>query len=244
MNKKLIRDVCPPFIWRTLARIKRGSTPLTPSDPLLKTESPDKQDLDLYWDEEMARLLDEWGEGNVWNEIQLLMASCKGKILDIACGTGRTAEILSKFSNVKVYGCDISDLLIKKALDRGISHDRLKVCDATKSGYLDEEFDYSYSIGSLEHFTEQGIVDFVRESHRITRHGSFHMVPTSRTGKEEGWIKTVQSYFNNGEEWWLERFRTYYPFVYAVPSKWEDSISVGRWFICLKDQNVPRSVPR
>ena len=94
----------------------------------------------------MAKILDEWGENNVWNEIQLLLANCKGKVLDIACGTGKTIEILKKFNEIEVYGCDISELLIQKGINRGIPNEFLKVCDATKTNYLDNEFDYSYSI--------------------------------------------------------------------------------------------------
>lgn len=241
MNKSLIRELCPPLVWRTLAKMK-NATPHAVSDSAAnafgprESHSSDEQDLELYWDEKMAKLLDEWGQDNVWNEIQLLMANCHGKVLDIACGTGKTIELLRKFSNVTVYGCDISDFLIKKAIERGIPPEHLKVCDATKSGYADNEFDYSYSIGSLEHFTEEGIQQFVTESYRITRYASFHMLPTSRSETNEGWMTTLQSFFNNRDGWWGEQFKTSYPEVHVVASKWEDNISHGRWFICVKDQ--------
>jgi ubiquinone/menaquinone biosynthesis C-methylase UbiE len=238
MNKNLIRELCPPLVWRTLANIKNAA-PNGANDLALNAavpRSPDEQDLGLYWDEKMAKLLDEWGEDNVWNEIQLLLANCHGRVLDIACGTGKTAEVLRKFANVTVYGCDISDFLISKAIERGIPAEHLKICDATKSGYADDEFDYSYSIGSLEHFTEDGIRQFVAESHRITRYASFHMLPTSRSETDEGWMKTLQSFFNNQDSWWVERFQVCYPEVHVVPSKWEDPISHGRWFICVKDR--------
>ena len=64
----------------------------SPVKPLL---DPSQQDLDLYWDPDYAQVLEAWGEGNTWEEIQFLLVNCKGKILDIACGTGRTMEILS-----------------------------------------------------------------------------------------------------------------------------------------------------
>jgi len=194
----------------------------------------DAQSLDVYWTEEMAKSLEEWGADSTWNEIQMTMSVCNGKVLDIACGTGKTIEILSKFPLIEVHGCDISEFLIHKAVERGIPADRLKVCDATATGYTDEKFEYSYSIGSLEHFTEDGIHKFIAESHRITKKGSFHMVPVSRNGKDTGWITTIQSYFNNSEQWWLEKFKKHYDQVYAVPSKWEDDLSLGRWFLCFK----------
>lgn len=194
--------------------------------------NPNEQDLGLYWDPEFAEALENWGIDNTWNEIQLLLSSCKGKVLDIACGTGITMEILKKYPQLDLYGFDISDLLIEKAIQKNILIDNLKVADATKSNYLENEFDYSYSIGSLEHFTLEGIDKFLEESSRITNKVSFHMIPVSKSNTNEGWMKTVQSYFNNSEEWWMNKFKRHYMNVYSIPSKWEDSISYGRWFIC------------
>ncbi len=193
------------------------------------------QDLGVYWDSEMAALLETWGEGNAWVEIQFLMVNCKGKVLDIACGTGKTIEKLASFQDLELHGFDISDFLIQKAIDRGIAKERLKVCDATKTGYETDAFDCSYSIGSLEHFTEEGIAQFISETCRITRHGSYHMIPVSRTGKDEGWIKTYQSYHNNSVAWWEKQFRRVYKNVYIIDSRWEDDISLGKWIICFKE---------
>jgi ubiquinone/menaquinone biosynthesis C-methylase UbiE len=163
------------------------------------------------------------------------MVNSLGPVLDIACGTGKNIEILKKFPHIEVFGCDISDYLIQRAVDRGISPDRLKVCDATNLPYSADQFNYAYSIGSIEHFTEEGIVAFVRECHRVTKHSSFHMLPVSRSGQNEGWMKTVQSFHNNSVEWWLEKFKSSYKDVYVLDSKWEDSISVGKWFVCIKE---------
>lgn len=196
-----------------------------------------EQDLSVYWDANMAEILETWGERNVWKEIQLLMVNCHGKVLDIACGTGKTMEIISKFP-LKVHGCDISDLLISKALARGIPQEDLTVCDATNMPYEDAAFNFAYSIGSLEHFTESGIVDFVKECHRVTSMTSYHMIPVSRSGLNEGWIKTYQSFHNNSVEWWLEKYKSAYETVYVLDSTWEDDISVGKWFVCVKGETA------
>lgn len=194
-----------------------------------------KQDLAVYWDKEMARILETWGEDHVWNEIQMFLANSEGRVLDIACGTGVTINIVSKNKNLEVHGCDISDFLIHKAINRGISKTHLQVCDATNMDcYIDNFFDYSYSIGSLEHFTEEGILKFVNETYRITKHLSFHMVPISRSGKNHGWIKTFQSYFNNSEDWWMDKFKIKYRQVISINSGWKDEISTGKWFVCYK----------
>ncbi|MBI3361804.1 MAG: class I SAM-dependent methyltransferase [Chloroflexi bacterium] len=193
-----------------------------------------EQALEIYWDPDFARILDTWGEGNAWAELVYLLANCEGRILDVACGTGRTMEIVAEKLDLPVEGCDISDFLIEKAVARGIPRERLTVCDATRTGFEDNAFDFSYSIGSLEHFTEDGITAFIKEMRRITKRTSFHQLPVSRNGKNHGWITPAQSYFNNSVEWWLSRFESVYDRVVVLDSRWEDNRSVGKWFVCRK----------
>ena len=226
--REIARQICPPVVWSGLQSLRtkvRGSR----SQPARAT--PTSQELDLYWDSNMAALLDTWGADSVWKEIQLLFVGRTGTALDIACGTGRVIEILSDAS-VEVHGCDISPLLVGKARERGILESRLTVCDATTLPYADDTFDFAYSIGSLEHFTEEGISKFLAESHRATRVAAFHNIPVSRSGTEEGWISPYQSYFNNSVAWWLTKFRAEYPKVTVLDSTWSDTRSLGAWFIC------------
>lgn len=239
--KSIANQLCPPLLWSGLSKLKTKLTDLKnktaqKAQNLKKDANPEVQDLDLYWDPKMANLLETWGEGNVWNEVQFLMAPLEGKVLDIACGTGRTMEILSKFPHLDLYGVDISDLLIEKAKQRGFSDEKLKISDATATDYVDDSFDYSYSIGSLEHFTEDGILKFIAEAYRITKASSFHMLPVSRSNQNEGWMKTLQSFHNNSIEWWLDKFKQAYPNVYVLDSQWNDDISIGKWFICSKEE--------
>lgn len=229
--KQIVRDYLPPIILRNLSKLCKSEN-IGMTFPY--QESPHDQQLEMYWDSEFADILEGWGADNAWKEIQLLLATAKGKVLDIACGTGVVIKLLDKFENLTVYGCDVSDLLIGRALEKGIPEVRLQVIDATSTNYADNEFSYSYSIGSLEHFTEEGIDKFITESARYTQKCSFHMIPVSRSGENEGWIKTKQSFFNNSEEWWMEKYTKGYQKVIPVVSKWEDRISVGKWFICYK----------
>lgn len=223
--KQIIKDLCPPLVWRKLQDIRGRIVPHQ-----IRTQG-DTQDLDLYWTPEMAQVLETWADGNAWLEVQFLMANCKGKVLDIACGTGKTMTILDR-ETLDLHGCDISDLLIDKAIERGLPRENLRVCDATQMPYADAEFDYSYSIGSLEHFTDDGIDKFIAEAARVTRAGSFHMMPTSRSGKDEGWMKTYQSFHNCSPDWWVSRFDKHFKRVRVLDSNWNDRISVGKWFIC------------
>ena len=206
-----------------------------PSEAAPGAGSPDQQDLDIYWTPEFAEMLEHWGEGNAWHEIQYLTAPIDGRILDVACGTGRVMEILSNDLGKDVSGCDISEFLLSKAEARGIARNRLFVEDATAMSFEGGQFDYGYSIGSLEHFTESGILAFVRECARVVEKQTFHMIPVSRSNTDEGWIKTQQSFFNNSVAWWLERYRSAYPEVQVLDSLWNDEISVGKWFVCSKE---------
>jgi ubiquinone/menaquinone biosynthesis C-methylase UbiE len=230
--KESARQIFPPILFklinstRKLVNLKLSSQ--TPQHP------PTEQDISVYWDSKMSNFLETWGEGNVWNEVQYLMSNCNGRVLDIACGTGKTIEINSKYSELEIYGCDISDFLLQKAIERGISKEKLQVCDATNTNYESNFFEYSYSIGSLEHFTVEGISQFIAECHRITAKSSFHMIPVSRSGKNEGWLKLYQSYHNNSVDWWLDIFKSIYSEVYVIDSVWHGDVSVGKWFICKK----------
>jgi ubiquinone/menaquinone biosynthesis C-methylase UbiE len=162
------------------------------------------------------------------------MTARVGKALDIACGTGAVMRRLAKMPQLEVHGCDISDALLDKAIQNGLPRERLTVCDATKMPYGDMEFDFSYSIGSLEHFTLDGLSKTASEAARVTKMASFHMVPTSRSGRDEGWLKTYQSMHNCSVDWWLEKFSIAFREVHVMESGWSDHISVGKWFACLK----------
>ncbi len=234
--KDVVRQFCPPILWSGAAALRRRA--VSEPGPLLARRaaraSPSEQDLAIYWDEEWAEILEHWGEGNAWSEIQLLMMNCRGKVLDVACGTGRTMSILARFADIEITGCDISDMLIGKARDRGIDPERLVLGDATRMAFPDNSFDYAYSIGSLEHFTEDGLAKVIGECWRVTTRSSFHMVPIARDGRDHGWIKTTQSYFNNSVEWWCGKFGARYDTVQVLDSSWSDAISVGKWFACVK----------
>jgi SAM-dependent methyltransferase len=236
--KAFVREICPPIMWRAAASVAhRLSVARSAAHPDARAtpgaEPPGSvQALDVYWTPMMADILERWGEGNAWADIQLLMADVSGTVLDIACGTGKVMEILER-PGLEIHGCDISDMLVGKAVERGIARERLQVCDATQMPYRDGEFHYSYSIGSLEHFTEDGINKFIREASRVTSIASFHMVPTSRPGCE-GWITATQSYFNQPISWWLPCFEANFARVRVLGSTWTDAISDGTWFLCYK----------
>jgi len=193
------------------------------------------QDFKIYDKKITADILEVWGIDSVWNEILMILNKKEGNILDVACGTGVNMIQLQKFNPKAVfYGCDISQNLISLAEKKGISKNLLKCIDATKINYPKDFFSYSYSIGSLEHFTEDGLEEVIKKISLNTSLASFHFVPVSRKDKNEGWIKTFQTFHNNSVEWWLSKFNKRFTKVEVINSSWNDFISVGKWFFCFK----------
>jgi ubiquinone/menaquinone biosynthesis C-methylase UbiE len=200
----------------------------------IKNISPKKQDLKVYWSKDFSLELDDWGKNNVWPEIKYFTQFLKGDILDICCGTGSTINYLNSNKNLNLFGFDISDYLIEASKKFNINHQNLKVANAINTGYKNDQFDYSYSIGSLEHFTEDGIEQFIDETSRITKKISMHQIPVAKFKEFQGWLVLDQSYFNMSEAWWLEKFKKKYSKVEVIDSLWSDPISFGKWFVVYK----------
>ena len=202
--KKIIKNILPPYIVFLLKKIyffyllKNNK----------KSIAKDHQDIEIYNDPITAEKLEEWGKDSVWNEIMLLFNGKNGKILDVACGTGKNILDLQILNpQASFYGCDISQFLINIAASKGIDIKNLKCIDATKLDYIENFFDYSYSIGSLEHFTDEGIDNVIEKLYYTTKIASFHMMPVSKKNHNEGWIKTYQTFHNNSTEWWVNKFK-------------------------------------
>lgn len=233
-----LKQIAKLFVPPIVLGVKHWMTNGAAVKPLSLGARPDEQDIALYWDEAYANVLEEWGRDTVWKEIQFIFAGLTGTVLDIACGTGAAIAILNQVSALQVHGFDISDVLIKRAERKGIDPSRLRVADATKADYSEREFDYSYSIGSIEHFTEDGIHAVLRNAARYTKNRSFHMLPVNRDGINKGWEKTQQSYFNNGVDWWLAIFKEHFAKVTVLNSAWAALDQQGKWFVCECDHHA------
>lgn len=227
----LIKLLCPPFLFNLAKKIyyffliKKNNF----------STSKNNQDIEIYNNVITADILESWGEKNVWNEILMLINKKEGNILDVACGTGVNMLQLKKNNpKANLYGCDISQILLSRAENKGIKKKFLECINATKMDYKNNFFTYSYSIGSLEHFTESGIDEVIKKLKLNTSVGSFHFMPVSRNNKNEGWIKTYQTFHNNSVEWWVKKFKKQFKYVETIDSSWNDFISVGKWFLCYK----------
>jgi SAM-dependent methyltransferase len=194
-----------------------------------------KQQLEIYNDADFAELLEHWGHGNAWSEVQVLLGGRVGNVLDLACGTGRASDFLKHNKGLTYFGCDISELLINRALGRGIPKERLQVGDATKLDYIENKFEYLFTIGSLEHFTVEGLRATLLECNRVCSGLTFHHIPVSKSGLNEGWVNDQQSFWCNSEKWWMAEFkRAFGENVWTMSSKWTGRSLKGVWFVTSK----------
>lgn len=229
--RKFFKQLLPPFLLN-LYRDIYIKTLIHRNKKIVRSNI---QDIEIYDTELTAEKLSEWGKETTWNEIQMFFASKTGKVLDLACGTGVNILDIKKINpTIDIYGCDISQSLINICIKSGLDEDKLICSDGTKIEFEENYFDYSYSIGSLEHFTENGLEEMISKLHFITKDHSIHMMPVSKKNLNEGWIKTYQTFHNNSVEWWIEKFKKKFSRVHVINSSWSDHISVGKWFVCYK----------
>ena len=198
-----------------------------------RSRNGSEQELDLSTDPTFAAGLETWGAESTWPEIKMLLQNRTGKVLDLACGTGRAWDEIKDFPDLDYYGCDISPLLIEMAAKRCIPKGRLATLDAANLSYASREFDFLFSIGSLEHFTVEGLRSTIKECKRVCKGTQFHMVPVSLSGFNEGWISPLQGYWCNNEAWWKALFAAEFgKNVWTMGSSWRDGRSRGIWIIC------------
>ncbi len=109
--------------------------------------------------------------------------TASGKILDIACGTGKSTESLAK-DGFEVFGCDHDELMIEEAKKQAIEKDlpiQYSVADAEKLPFEDESFDIVI-VGTAFHFfaNEQTL----QEIKRVLKKGGLCFVFWTLTTKE------------------------------------------------------------
>jgi SAM-dependent methyltransferase len=92
----------------------------------------------------------------------------EGRILDVACGTGRITALLLK-EGFSVAGCDVSTSMLAVA-HRRLPHVEFFRCDAARLPFNDDSFDGVTCIGLLMHMDADTRVKVLQESARVSRH--------------------------------------------------------------------------
>lgn len=240
--KAVLSEITPPAIWRWAMRthhtlkVKLQNPPPSPALPPALTEVWPEDPNVIYSDSRLLAMLETWGAGNAWHEIGFLIAGHKGKVLDIACGSGQAILALNAIPAVEVYGCDLSSLFLEAAKKRGILSERLTQCDATLLPFDDNSFELSYSLGSLEHFSEPNIERFLEEARRVSSLASYHLIPISKDGRDHGFVHEIQYFFKNSVDWWLPRFEAHFPKVIVLPSLYDSPGYTAKWFLCFTEK--------
>src|SRR5260221_11609121 len=97
-----------------------------------RKKTGDRQDTEIYFDPAFAEVLETWAVKIAWREIQVLLSERTGKVLDVACGTGRRHDFLNRLKQLQYHGCDISSMLMHRAGERGMSRGSRRVLNATQ----------------------------------------------------------------------------------------------------------------
>jgi SAM-dependent methyltransferase len=98
----------------------------------------------------------------------------KGRVLDVACGTGRLGTVLG--SSHALVGVDASEAMLEQARAGG-RYEQLVVGDAFALPFADDSFDAAVALRLLFHFPEP--ISILRELSRVTRPGGVVVVETA-----------------------------------------------------------------
>ena len=89
-------------------------------------------------------------------------------VLDLACGTGRTAQWLAQRSSAAIDGVDITPEMMEVARGRGV-HRSLRLADVANTGLPDGAYDLCMQSLADEHMAD--LAPLYRETARVTRAG-------------------------------------------------------------------------
>lgn len=92
-------------------------------------------------------------------------------ILEVGCGFGRNLDFIYKNlkSPLKIFGLDLSEEFLKKALKYVDSNIPLVCADITALPFLDDSVDFVFTYGTLMHVPHQSIKGAIKELKRICK---------------------------------------------------------------------------
>jgi len=101
----------------------------------------------------------------------------KIKILDVACGTGRMLpEVFSSVKKIEYFGLDTSREMLKILLEKSKKmnlKNKIKIGDASKIPFKDNEFDVVFSYHLLWHLPEDEQKRIIKEMLRVCKKEGF-----------------------------------------------------------------------
>lgn len=124
------------------------------------------------------------------------------KVLEIGCGTGNYIIALKFLKDCQAWGIDISEEMLSIARKRAMNIN-FKMQDATKLDFLNEFFDFVFSINVIHHIKDHK--RYYKEAYRVLKYGGVIVTVT-----DSEWIlrnrRPLTLYFPETLEVDLKRF--------------------------------------
>ena len=107
-------------------------------------------------------------------------------LLDVGCGTGYLADILTKQKQARYCGVDLSDEMIRVANGKGIPSAEFLVGSADKLPYPDESFDIVTCSQSFHHYPYPEKA--MQEAMRVLKPGGLYILSDTGISGVGAWI--------------------------------------------------------
>jgi SAM-dependent methyltransferase len=94
------------------------------------------------------------------------------KILDIGSGDGNAARFFKQyFPKSKVYGIDITEMVVNKSLERNLEDCYFQVYDGENIPFEDNTFDMVFLVGTLHHVNKGYHLKLMQQALRVLKTG-------------------------------------------------------------------------
>ncbi|MBL7197349.1 MAG: class I SAM-dependent methyltransferase [Candidatus Omnitrophica bacterium] len=133
---------------------------------------------------------EEWTEENFFYHLKFFKPFVKGKLLDFGCGDGQFLHMISKYCE-SFYGVDISEVAIKKALNK---YPDIKFAVLNETGvtdFPDNFFDTICAMDILEHILD--VESTLEELRRILKPRGKLLIATNELTRIKMLLITLHS---------------------------------------------------
>ena len=130
------------------------------------------------------------------------------KILDVGCGKGfMLYDFKKKIKGIKIKGIDVSSYAIKNSKTQVKKY--LKVANAKKLPFKDNEFDLVISINTIHNLNKKDCIKALMEIERVSKKNSFITVDAYSNKKEKkrmfAWNLTAKTILSKTQ--WINLFK-------------------------------------
>jgi ubiquinone/menaquinone biosynthesis C-methylase UbiE len=122
----------------------------------------------------------KWPENSLWRKRRNKLLSSialpeEGIVLDLSCGDGQFIELIHKIKpNLKLYGIDISEEVIKKASEE-YPWATFSVSSSTQTNLHDKKFDIIFCNMAFHHY-DAAIKTFIECNEKLAHNGKLYIL--------------------------------------------------------------------